>query len=107
VGIYSWTQLEIVAYPDISDIEVSVITQVNGLPAEEVELQVTVPIERALNTVPGVISKRSKTIFGLSIVRLTFQDNTNIYLARQLVEEKLRDECVHGVVLKQKSPSRY
>ncbi len=91
MGIYSWTQLEIVAYPDISDIEVSVITQVNGLPAEEVELQVTVPIERALNTVPGVISKRSKTIFGLSIVRLTFQDNTNIYLARQLVEEKLRD----------------
>jgi cobalt-zinc-cadmium resistance protein CzcA len=61
-------RLEIEAYPDISDIEVSVITQVSGLPAEEVELQVTLPMERALNTVPGVISKRSRTIFGLSIV---------------------------------------
>ncbi len=89
LGIYSWTQLEIVAYPDISDIEVSIITQVNGLPAEEVELQVTIPIERALNTVPGVISKRSRTIFGLSIVRLTFSEKTDIYRARQLVGEKL------------------
>ena len=91
LGVFAWNRLEIEAYPDISDIEVSVITQVNGLPAEEVELQVTLPMERALNTVPGVISKRSRTIFGLSIVRLTFHDNISIFLARQLVEEKFKD----------------
>ncbi|MEI6821818.1 MAG: CusA/CzcA family heavy metal efflux RND transporter [Bacteroidota bacterium] len=91
IGVWAWFQLDIEAYPDISDNEVGVITQVNGLPAEEMEQQVTIPIERALNTVPGVISKRSKTIFGLSIVNLTFNDKTNIYLARQLVLEKLKD----------------
>jgi len=91
IGAWAWFQLDLEAYPDISDNEVGVITQVNGLPAEEMEQQVTIPIERALNTVPGVISKRSKTIFGLSIVNLTFNEKTNIYLARQLVLEKLKD----------------
>ncbi len=91
IGAWSWSRLDIEAYPDISDTEVGVISQLNGLQAEEMEQQVTIPVERALNTVPGVISKRSKTIFGLSIVTLTFNDKTNIYLARQLVLEKLRD----------------
>jgi heavy metal efflux system protein len=90
LGLWAWFQLDIEAYPDISDTEVAVITQLNGLPAEEMEQQVTIPIERALNTVPGVLSKRSKTIFGLSNVTLTFNDRTNIYLARQLVLEKLK-----------------
>jgi heavy metal efflux system protein len=91
IGAWTWLKLDIEAYPDISDTEVGVISQLNGLPAEEMEQQVTIPVERALNTVPGVISKRSKTIFGLSIVTLTFNDKTNIYLARQLVLEKLKD----------------
>ena len=68
MGIWAWYQLEIEAYPDISDNDVDIITQMNGLPAEEMEQQVTIPIERALNTVPGIISKRSKTIFGLNIL---------------------------------------
>ena len=54
------------------------------------EQQVTIPVERALNTVPGVISKRSRTIFGLSKVSLIFNDRIDLYLARQLVLEKLR-----------------
>ena len=91
VGVWAWFQLEIEAYPDISDNEVGIITQVNGLPAEELEQQITIPTERALNTVPGVISMRSRTIFGLSKVYLTFNDKTDIYLARQLVLEKLKD----------------
>lgn len=90
LGIFAWNELTIEAYPDISDIEVSIITQVEGLPAEEMELQIAVPIERSLNTVPGVIAKRSRTIFGLSIVKLAFDDKTNIYLARQLIMEKLK-----------------
>jgi cobalt-zinc-cadmium resistance protein CzcA len=91
VGVWAWFQLDIEAYPDISDTEVGVITQLNGLPSEEVEQQVTIPVERALNTVPGVISKRSRSIFGLSNVTLTFDDKTDIYRARQLVLEKLKD----------------
>ena len=91
IGVWTWSQLDVEAYPDISDTEVGVISQLNGLPSEEMEQQVTIPIERALNTVPGVISKRSKTIFGLSKVTLTFNEKTDIYLARQLVLEKLRD----------------
>ena len=91
VGLWTWFQLDIEAYPDISDNEVGIVTQLNGVPAEEMEQQVTIPIEKALNTVPGVISKRSKTIFGLSKVNLTFNDKTNIYLARQLVLEKLKN----------------
>ena len=91
LGLLAWKGLEIEAYPDISDNEVNVITQLSGLPAEEMEQQVTIPIERALNTVPGVISKRSRTIFGLSKVSLIFNDRIDLYLARQLVLEKLRE----------------
>jgi cobalt-zinc-cadmium resistance protein CzcA len=59
--------------------------------AEEIEQQVSVPIERALNSVPNVIARRSRTIFGLSVVELTFEYGTNDYFARQVVLEKLRD----------------
>ena len=55
------------------------------------EQQVTVPIERALNSAPNVIARRSRTIFGLSVVELTFDYGTNDYFARQVVLEKLRD----------------
>src|SRR5690349_8231272 len=55
------------------------------------EQQVTVPIERATNSVPNVIARRSRTIFGLSIVELTFAYGTDDYFARQVVLEKLRD----------------
>jgi cobalt-zinc-cadmium resistance protein CzcA len=90
-GAWSYTQLKIEAYPDISDPGVVVITLYPGFAAEEVEKQVTVPIERALNNTPNVITRRSRTIFGLSIVELTFTDTTNDYFARQVVLERLRD----------------
>ena len=90
-GVWSFTQLKIEAYPDISDTTVEVITMVPGLAAEEVEQQVTIPIERALNSVPNVISRRSRTIFGLSANELTFEYGTNDYFARQVVIEKLRE----------------
>jgi len=90
-GLWAFSQLKIEAYPDISDTQVVVITQFNGRAAEEVEQQVTVPIERALNSAPNVIARRSRTIFGLSVVELTFDYGTNDYFARQVVLEKLRD----------------
>ncbi|HLQ22377.1 MAG TPA: efflux RND transporter permease subunit, partial [Gemmatimonadales bacterium] len=91
VGVWSFRQLKLEAYPDISDPGVVVITSYPGFAAEEVEQQVTVPIERALNNTPYVIGRRSRTIFGLSVVELTFSDATNDYFARQLVIERLRD----------------
>ena len=89
-GLWAFLQLKIEAYPDISDTQVVVITQYAGRAAEEVEQQVTVPIERALNSTPNVIARRSRTIFGLSVVELTFDYGTDDYFARQVVLEKLR-----------------
>jgi len=90
-GAWSFTQLKLEAYPDLSDPGVVVITLYPGFAAEEVEKQVTVPIERALNNTPNVIDRRSRTIFGLSVVELTFTDTTDDYFARRVVLEKLRD----------------
>src|SRR3984885_4418351 len=91
LGVWAFTQLSIEAYPDISDTQVVVISLYPGHAAEEIEQQVSVPIERALNSVPSVIARRSRTIFGLSVVELTFEYGTNDYFARQVVLEKLRD----------------
>lgn len=91
LGVYSFRQLKIEAYPDISDTQVTVITVLPGQAAEEMEQQVTVPIERALNSVPNVIARRSRTIYGLSVVEITFAYGTDDYFARQVVLEKLRD----------------
>ncbi len=89
VGYWCFTLLKIEAYPDIADTNVIVVAKYNGRAAEEVEQQVTIPIERALNNVPRVLDRRSRTIFGLTVVQLTFQDGTNDYFARQQVIERL------------------
>src|SRR5215470_7190817 len=91
VGVWAFLRLKLEAYPDISDTGVVVITVYPGFAAEDVEQQVTIPIERALNNVPRVIVRRSRTIFGLSVVELTFDEGTDDYFARQVVLEKLRD----------------
>lgn len=91
VGVWAWIGLKKEAYPDIGDTQVTVITQFPGRAAEEVEQQITLPIERALNGVPRVIARRSKTIFGLSVIQLTFEDGVDDYFARQRVLEKLGD----------------
>lgn len=89
VGYWCFTQLKIEAYPDIADTNVIIVAPYDGRAAEEVEQQVTIPIERALNNVPGVLDRRSRTIFGLSVVQLTFQDGVDDYFARQQVTERL------------------
>ena len=94
LGVWAYGQLKIEAYPDISDTQVVVITLFPGHAAEEVEQQISVPIERALNSVPKVIARRSRTIFGLSVVELTFAYGTDDYFARQVVLEKLRDAVI-------------
>lgn len=89
IGFWCFTQLKIEAYPDIADTNVIVIAQYEGRAAEEVEQQVTIPIERALQNTPNVLDRRSRTIFGLAVVQLTFKDGTDDYFARQQVTERL------------------
>lgn len=88
-GYWCFTMLKIEAYPDIADTNVIIVAPYDGRAAEEVEQQVTIPIERALNNMPRVIDRRSRTIFGLSVVQLTFTDGTDDYFARQQVIERL------------------
>ena len=90
-GYTSWKQLSIEAYPDIADVTVQVITQVPGLAAEEIEQQITIPLERELNGLPGLNTMRSKNTFGLSAIILVFNDGVDDYWARQRVQERLSD----------------
>lgn len=93
-GIYAWNQLSIDAYPDIADTTVQVVTQVPGLAAEEMEQQITIPLERALNGMPSLKMMRSTNTFGISTIMLVFEDGTEDYWARQRVRE-----CIDGVDL--------
>jgi cobalt-zinc-cadmium resistance protein CzcA len=90
-GYYSWTRLSIEAYPDIADVTSQVVTQVPGLAAEEVEQQITIPLERSLNGLPGMHVMRSKSTFGLSIITMVFDDGIDDYWARQRIQERLTD----------------
>jgi len=90
-GYYSWTRLSIEAYPDIADVTSQVVTQVPGLAAEEVEQQITIPLERSLNGLPGMHVMRSKSTFGLSIITMVFDDGIDDYWARQRIQERLTE----------------
>jgi len=88
-GYFSWQALEIEAYPDIADVTSQVITQYLGHAAEEVEEQVTIPLERELNGIPGLQVMRSRSTFGLSLITLVFQDGVDDYWARQRIQERI------------------
>lgn len=85
LGGLAWKQLPVEAYPDLGPTSVLVTTQMPGLAAEEMEQQVTTPVERILSSVPDVTESRSTSTFGLSLVTLIFRDGTNVYLAREQV----------------------
>ncbi|MGZ3918648.1 MAG: efflux RND transporter permease subunit [Bacteroidia bacterium] len=104
LGYWCFTQLKIEAYPDIADTCVIVVAPYEGRAAEEVEQQVTVPIERALQNTPNVLDRRSRTIFGLSVVQLTFKDGTDDYFARQQVIERLSSATLPNGVSPQLAP---
>ncbi|HXD88903.1 MAG TPA: CusA/CzcA family heavy metal efflux RND transporter [Urbifossiella sp.] len=88
-GVYAFRRQPVDAYPDISSQMVSIITVFPGRAPEDVERQVTVPIEIGMRNVPKVDVIRSRTIFGLSVVQLVFEEGTEAYWARQRVLEKL------------------
>ena len=90
-GWYAISNLPIEAFPDVQDVQVQIVTQARGLAPEEVERKISLPIEREMNGVLRMSQLRSVSIFGLSVVTLTFQDNTDDFFARQQVLEKLQN----------------
>ena len=104
IGYFCFTQLKFEAYPDIADTNVIIVAEYQGRAAEEVEQQVTVPIERALQSTPNVSDRRSRTIFGLSVVQLNFKDGTDDYFARQQVMERLATVQLPDGVTSQLAP---
>jgi cobalt-zinc-cadmium resistance protein CzcA len=84
-------KLPIDAFPDVTNIQVEVVSYADGLSAVEIERNVTYPIEMAMRGLPDVEQMRSVTKFGLSIVTIIFKDNVDIYFARQLVFERLEE----------------
>ncbi len=90
-GYLSYKQLPIDAFPDVSPVLVQVFTQTEGLAPEEIEKYVTYPVETAMNGIPNLQLIRSVSNFGLSVVNVYFEDETDIYFARQLVNERLTE----------------
>lgn len=94
VGAASFSRMPVDAYPDLSPPMVEVITQWDGHAAEEIERLVTLPIEVEMNGVPQLTFMRSISLYGLSDVILTFEDDTDNYFARQVVFERLSQATV-------------
>ena len=88
-GAVSFHQLPVEAYPDVADNYVEIITQWPGISAEQIEQQVTIPLEIVMNGIPGVVHLRSFSIFGLSDLKLIFDDNTEDGWNRERVLERL------------------
>ncbi len=90
-GLFNLRRLPIDAVPDITNVQVQINTVVEGLPPLDIERQVTFPIETAMAGLPGMVEARSLSRYGLSQVTVVFRDGTNIYFARQLVNERLQE----------------
>ena len=84
---YFYTPIE--AYPDVTNTQVTVITQLAGNAPEEIERRITVPLERELNGTPGMTLMRSESLFGLSLITLTFSDDTASFPARTIVLQRV------------------
>jgi heavy metal efflux system protein len=91
LGVRAWHLVPVDALPDVTPVQVSVVTESPGLAPEDVEKLLTFPIESTLVGLPGVRRVRSISLFGLSSVTVFFDDNVDIYFARRLVGEKLSE----------------
>ncbi|WNZ45052.1 efflux RND transporter permease subunit [Leptolyngbya boryana CZ1] len=89
-GIFSVTQMPLDVFPEFAPPQVDIHTEASGLAPEEIESQITVPIESAVNGLPGVTTVRSSSKVGLSMVQIVFDQNADIYKARQAVTESLQ-----------------
>ncbi|QNX05689.1 efflux RND transporter permease subunit [Acinetobacter seifertii] len=91
IGIYSYQKLSIDAVPDITNVQVQINSQANGFTAPEVEQRITYPIENAMSGIPNLEQTRSISRYGLSQVTIIFKDGTDIYWARQLINQRLQE----------------
>jgi cobalt-zinc-cadmium resistance protein CzcA len=89
VGIYVQRSLKIDAFPDTTPVQIQVNAYASSMVPEEIERQITFPIEMAMSGMPGLEEIRSISLFGLSQVVVTFRDGTDIYFARQMINERL------------------
>lgn len=100
LGVYSFLNLPIDAFPDVTNIQVEVLSSAPGLSPLEVEKFVTYPIEMAMRGLPRLAQLRSISKFGLSVITIVFEDRVDIYFARQLVFERLmeaREKVPEGI----------
>lgn len=91
LGIYNFERLPIDAVPDITNVQVQINTEAPGMSPLEVEKQITFSIETAMGGIPGVSYTRSLSRYGLSQVTVVFEDGTDIYFGRQLINERLQE----------------
>ncbi|HAT7746989.1 TPA: CusA/CzcA family heavy metal efflux RND transporter [Legionella pneumophila subsp. pneumophila] len=91
LGVYNFQRLPIDAVPDITNVQVQINTQASGYSPFEVEQRITFPIELAMSGLPNLDYTRSLSRYGLSQVTVVFKDGTNIYFARQLINERLQE----------------
>jgi cobalt-zinc-cadmium resistance protein CzcA len=90
-GIFSFIKIPIEAFPDVTNTQIIIVTQWNGRSAEEVERFVTTPIEISMNSVQRKTNVRSITMFGLSVIKIIFEDDVEDFFARQQVNNQLRN----------------
>jgi len=88
-GVYEYRHMPVDAFPDISPIMVPVFAEAHGMAPEEIERLITYPIESAMNGLPGVTQIKSTSAFGMAVIYVYFDDDVDIYFARQLVAERL------------------
>ncbi len=89
LGVFQYRRLPTDAFPDISPVMVSVFAEAHGMAPEEVERLITFPIESGMNGLPGVRLIKSTSAFGMAVVYVYFEDDINMYFARQIVAERL------------------
>ncbi|MDZ4837290.1 MAG: CusA/CzcA family heavy metal efflux RND transporter [Candidatus Melainabacteria bacterium] len=89
MGVWSMLNISVDSFPDVSNIQVQVITEPESMATEEVEKLITFPIETGMNGLPNITKIRSNSSFGLSVVTVIFEDSTDVYWARNVVNERL------------------
>jgi len=90
VGLFSYQHLPIDAVPDITNVQVQINTEAPGYSPLEVEQRITFPLEAVMGGLPRLASTRSLSRYGLSQITVVFEDGTDIYFARQLVNERIQ-----------------